>query len=88
MKPEPDANPVDAAVNTTQPDEFHGMGGSYILDVKTGKRRRVDAPAITLPAPATRSPAEPAPAEPAEPAAQGSPRPALRRVISTDRSGE
>ncbi|MBE0627982.1 MAG: hypothetical protein IH603_00020 [Burkholderia vietnamiensis] len=27
-------------------DEFHGVGGSYVLDPKTKTRRRVDAPQV------------------------------------------
>lgn len=27
-----------------EPDEFHGVGGSYTLDPKTGKRTRVEEP--------------------------------------------
>lgn len=28
------------------PDEYHGIGGSYILDPDTGKRIRVEGPAV------------------------------------------
>lgn len=60
-------------------DEFHGQGGSYVLDPKTGKRRRVEEPTR----PAESAPASP-PAKgetesgpPAEPAApEEKPRPA------------
>lgn len=27
-------------------DEWHGMGGSYILDQATGKRTRIEGPAV------------------------------------------
>lgn len=32
----------------TTPDEFHGVGGSYLLDPKTGKRTRVEEPTPLL----------------------------------------
>ncbi|MBI2313583.1 MAG: hypothetical protein HYU77_13870 [Betaproteobacteria bacterium] len=34
-------------------DEFAGQGGSYVLDPKTGKRTRVEAPTAPVPAPST-----------------------------------
>lgn len=46
------------------PDEYHGQGGSYVLDPKTGRRtliERTQEPG-TAEAPATTTEAEPQPA--------------------------
>ena len=77
MNTEPDAIPVD---------EYHGQGGSYILDVKTGKRTRVEetAPASAAPAAVESAPAaaEPAPiaAEPNAPVGDARPKASVRRI--------
>lgn len=43
-------------------DEFHGVGGSYLLDPKTGKRTRVEESTQAEPAPPyLASPAPPSP---------------------------
>ncbi|QOJ20356.1 MAG: hypothetical protein HRU77_06395 [Gammaproteobacteria bacterium] len=40
--PVPDAGTPPAL----QVDEWHGMGGSYIIDQATGKRIRIEGPAV------------------------------------------
>jgi hypothetical protein len=40
----PDQNPADI-----QDDEYRGVGGSYIIDLATGKRKRVQGPGMEQP---------------------------------------
>lgn len=44
-------------------DEHHGMGGSYVVDLKTGKRTLVERTAEAVPVPAETPEAVSAPAE-------------------------
>lgn len=54
-------------MDTIPVDEFHGQGGCYVMDPKTGKRKLVQR---TEPAaPTTEQPTEPPPADD-QPAAQ------------------
>ena len=50
VAPVPDGVNCDETVCTLpvdiQNDEYHGMGGSYIIDPATGKRTRVEGPSV------------------------------------------
>lgn len=80
MNTERDANAKVAEFDPSQADAFHGQGGSYVFDVATGTRRRLEEPAPASTPAAAQSVSIATEASQAPAAPEAKPKASVRRI--------